>query len=63
MKYKSLFLVAGIITLIVFIGYLSEPGPHSIFGYSINIWIVRIAWLLISISNFANYFKLKNNEK
>lgn len=63
MKNKTLFLVAGIITFLVFIGYLSEPGPHSMFGYSINIWIVRIAWLIISLSNFANYLKLKKNEK
>lgn len=63
MKNKTLFLVAGIITLIVFIGYLSESGSHSIFGYSINIWIVRSTWLLLSILNFATYFKLKRNEK
>lgn len=63
MKNKTLFLVAGIITLIVFIGYLSESGSHSIFGYSINIWIVRITWLLLSILNFATYFKIKRNEK
>ena len=63
MNNKNLFLIAGIITFLVFIGYLSEPGPHSMFGYSINIWIVRIAWLLIAISNFANYLKLKKVEK
>jgi hypothetical protein len=60
---KNLFLVAGILTLLVFIGYLSEPGPHVLFGYSINIWIVRIAWLLIAITNFASYFKLKKEGK
>jgi len=63
MNNKNLFLIVGIITFLVFIGYLSEPGPHSMFGFSINIWIVRLAWLLIAISNFANYFKLKKAEK
>ena len=63
MNKKNLYLFAGIITLLVFVGYLSEPGPHNLFGFTINIWIVRIAWLLISISNFANYFKTKSTEK
>lgn len=63
MSRKNLFLIAGILALLVFVGYLSESGPHKLFGYSINIWIVRLAWLLITISNFANYFKLKNEEK
>ncbi len=63
MNRKNLFLIAGILTLIIFVGYLSEPGPHELFGFSINIWIVRLAWLLIAILNFANYFKLKNPKK
>lgn len=63
MNRKNLFLAVGILTLLVFVGYLSEPGPYEIFGLSINIWIVRLAWLLISIANFANYFKLKSAEK
>lgn len=63
MSRKNLFLIAGIITLLVFVGYLSEPGPHQLLGYSINIWIVRLAWLLITILNFANYVKLKNEGK
>ena len=63
MNNKNFFLIAGIITFLVFVGYLSEPGPHSMFGYSINIWIVRLAWLFIAISNFTNYIKLKKVEK
>ncbi|MCF6347672.1 MAG: hypothetical protein L3J20_05145 [Flavobacteriaceae bacterium] len=63
MNNKILFLIAGIITSLVFIGYLAESEPHKMFGYSINIWIVRLAWLIIAISNFANYFKLKKTEK
>lgn len=62
MNNKTLFLIAGIITSLVFIGYLAESEPHNMFGYSINIWIVRLAWLIIAISNFANYFKLKKAE-
>ncbi len=63
MNNKILFLIAGIITSLVFIGYLGESEPHKLFGYSINIWIVRLAWLIITISNFANYFKLKKIKK
>ena len=63
MNRKNLFLIAGILTFLVFVGYLSEPGPHKLFGFSINIWIVRLAWLLIAISNFVNYFRLKSKEK
>ena len=63
MNHKTLFLIFGIISFLVFIGYLSEPGPHTMFGYAINIWIVRLAWLIIAVSNFANYFKLKKTEK
>lgn len=63
MNKKNLFLIAGILSFLVFVGYLSEPGPHNLFGFKINIWIVRIAWLFIAISNFANYFKFKNTNK
>jgi len=63
MNRKNLFLIVGILALLVFIGYLSEPGPHKLFGFSINIWIVRLAWLLIAISNFMNYIKIKNAEE
>ena len=62
MNNKNLYLFAGILTFLVFIGYLSEPYPHKIFGYSINIWIVRLAWLLMTISNFSIYIKMKKSE-
>ncbi len=63
MNNKNLFLIAGILTSLVFIGYLAESEPHKMFGYLINIWIVRAVWLIITVSNFTNYFKLKKAEK
>lgn len=56
---KNIYLIAGILTLLVFIGYLSESEPHAIFGININIWIIRMAWLSMSISNFLNYYRLR----
>lgn len=63
MNNKNLFLIVGILTSLVFIGYLGESEPHSLFGFSINIWIVRLVWLIVAVSNFANYFKLKKAKK
>ena len=63
MNNKTLFLIAGIITSLVFIGYLAETEPHNMFGYSINIWFVRLAWFMIAVLNFINYFKLKKAEQ
>lgn len=60
---KNITLFAAIITTLVFIGYLTEPGPYPMFGYSINIWFVRLAWLIIAFVNIANYIKLKNTGK
>ena len=63
MHKKTWSLIAGIASFIVFIGYLSEPGPHIMFGVAINMWIVRLAWLLIAVANFSNYMKIKKSEK
>ena len=63
MNKKILFLIAGIVSFIVFIGYLGESEPHKMLGYSINIWVVRLIWLVVSVSNFTNYFKIKKSEK
>ncbi len=57
MSSKNLFLAAGIISLFVFIIYLLDPGPKTLFGFEVNIWIVRLVWLFISVANFANYYK------
>lgn len=62
MSRKNMHLIVGILAALVFLGYLSESGPHQLFGYSINIWIVRFAWLVITISSFANYYKLNKGE-
>jgi hypothetical protein len=63
MNRKNLFLIGGILALILFIGYLSESGPVDLLGFSINIWIIRVAWLFIAITNFNNYQKIRRAEK
>ena len=63
MNKKNLFLIAGIVASIVFIGNLTETEPKIFFGYSVNRWIIRIGWLLFAFSNFANYLKIKKSEK
>jgi len=63
MKKKNLNLILGILATLLFIGYLGESEPHSIFGLSINIWIVRIIWLVVAIVNISSYLKLKKTEK
>ncbi len=62
MNNKKFCLILGILGTLLFLGYLGEP-EHSMFGFSINIWIVRIAWLIIAVTNFINYFKMKKAEK
>ena len=57
MNKKMINLIAGILALIVFVGYLGEPGPVHFFGLAINIWIVRFIWLFMSLTFFANYSK------
>ncbi len=63
MNNKNLYLFGGILSALVFIGYLSESEPHEMFGFAINIWFIRLAWLIIAISNFANYKKAKIPKK
>lgn len=62
MKNKNIFLIAGILSTVLLIGYFSETEPHKIFGLEINIWIVRLFWALITVSNFSTYFKMKKSE-
>lgn len=56
---KWFYLIASVMALLVFIGFMTEKGPIDMFGYALNIWVYRLAWLLISISFFTRYFKLK----
>lgn len=63
MNSKNWSLFSGITGLIVFIGYLSEVGPRYLFGFSINIWLIRLFWLGFTIAYLANYFKIKKSEK
>ena len=60
---KNLHLFGSILAFLVFIGYLSETEPHNMFGFAINIWIVRLAWLIIFIFNFKTYLNAKKAEK
>lgn len=62
MNGKNIHLTLAILASLVFIGYLSE-SEHYMFGYSINMWIVRIIWLIIAVNSFIQYFKIKKKEK
>lgn len=63
MNKKNLFLVAGVLASIVFINHLFDSEPKTMFGFSVNVWIIRFAWLAITVSSFGNYFKIKKLEK
>jgi len=63
MNKKNLFLIAGILSILVFLGYLAEPGPIELLGAKINIWVIRVAWFLIAASNLVSYNKLKQEGK
>ena len=63
MKKRNLFLIAGILALFTFIGYLSETEPKSLFGITLNIWFHRIAWLIVTVGFLGNYFKMRKQDK
>jgi hypothetical protein len=63
MNRKNLFLIGGVLALVLFIGYLGESGPVDLLGFTVNIWIIRLAWLFIAIANFNNYQKIRRAEK
>ena len=58
MKRKYLYLAFALIATFIFVGYFRQSGPRVIFGYTINIWVVRVVWLYIAISNFFRFYKL-----
>ncbi|MFT4737178.1 MAG: hypothetical protein ACI8QD_002825 [Cyclobacteriaceae bacterium] len=63
MNKKHLYLVAGFLTAAVFVGQLSESEPQVLFGFSVDIWVIRLGWMALAISSFVNYFKIKKAEK
>lgn len=63
MNRKRLYLIAAILTSVVFIGYLGETEPQDLFGYPVNIWVIRVLWLIMPIVNFAQYFRFRKAEQ
>lgn len=63
MNKKTLYLITGILGLVVFIGYLGEPGPKKLLGLSLNIWVFRLGWLLVCVVNLRNYWKIRQSEQ
>ena len=62
MNKKYLYLIAGVLALMTFVGFLGESEPMTLFGFSVNIWIYRVAWLVLTISCFRSYFRLRKAE-
>ena len=60
MNKKNLYLAAGILTGIVFISSLLDSESSTLFG---SIWLYRLGWLIMSISSFMSYNKIKTPEK
>ena len=63
MKRRHLFLVAGILAFTSFIGYLGETKDQELFGFSLNIWVHRIAWLIAGFGFLGYYINLWKQEK
>ncbi len=63
MSKKTLFLIGAILSALTFIGFLGEADSKTFFGYSVNIWIVRIFWLLNTFIIARAYFMVKESEK
>ena len=57
---KTLFLMSGILTGIVFIGSILDAEPGTLFG---SIWLFRLGWLIMAVSSFASYYNLVKSEK
>lgn len=63
MSRKIFLLIGGIVSLLVFIGFLTESEPTEFFGFSINVWFVRAFWLLNTFIIFNAYVALNKKEK
>ncbi len=57
---KTLFLISGILTGIVFISSIFDAEPGTFFG---SIWLFRLGWLVMTVSSFANYYNIIKSEK
>jgi len=57
---KTLFLISGILTSIVFISAMIDADPGELLG---SIWLYRIGWLIMSASAFFSYANLRKTEK
>jgi hypothetical protein len=63
MNKKNLNLLGGIFMSLKFISKLFDTEPETLFGFSVNIWVLTIMYLIAAISFFGNYYELKKNEK
>jgi hypothetical protein len=63
MNKKVFLLIGGIISLLVFIGSMTESEPKIFFGYSINAWFVRVFWLFNTLLILNAYRTIKKSEK
>ena len=57
---KTLCLISGILTGIVFISSIFDSEPGSLFG---SIWLFRLGWLVMTVSSFTSYFNIRKSEK
>ncbi len=63
MRNKYIFLVAAVLSVINFIGFLSETEPQNMFGYDINIWVYRMIWLIATTYFSIRFYRMYKAEK
>ena len=59
MNKKNLSLIAGILTAVVFVSSLLDSESGTLFG---SVWLFRLGWLIMAITSFTNYYKIKKSE-
>lgn len=62
MKKSTVYLICSVLAAFVFVGFLGETEPQELLGFSISIWVYRAAWLVIGLSAFGNYRRLRRAE-
>jgi hypothetical protein len=62
MRSSWLFLLAGVLSAIVLVGYLLEQEPQSLFGTTVNIWVIRLAYLVMTLTYFGIFFERRKIE-